>query len=279
MYAVREPFEPAVRSRTATLTATSGSLESQISLNTVLQASDCILCISFTCPSSTPLRPFAVYVMYNRDPFALRRPSPLEIFRSGTRCAIDSAHSLQAQIKQETQSSPAPEQTFKDLEPSSVGGMSYAVNRTVPSEDTTWQPRRIHNTQPSGVSETVGNILASKNELPMYKDKPYNYAASKRKLPIYRRKRVLLLLFATIGCALYWVGVIPDTLHIKDRTRESGNGLFGLISGTKSGTVNWEERRARVRDAFTVSWNAYEKYAWGQSVHSIHSEYRLIGRL
>jgi len=217
--------------------------------------------------------------MYNRDPFALRRPSPFEFFRSGTRCAIDSPHSLQAQIKQETQSSRAPEQILKDPEPSSVGGMSYAVNRTVPSEDTTWQPRRIHNTQSSGVSETVGNILASKNELPMYKDKPYNYAASKRKLPIYRRKRVLLLLFATIGCALYWVGVIPDTLHIKDRTRESGNGLFGLISGTKSGTVNWEERRARVRDAFTVSWNAYEKYAWGQSVHSIHSEYRLIGRL
>jgi len=28
--------------------------------------------------------------------------------------------------------------------------------------------------------------------------------------------------------------------------------------------IDWERRRDKVRDAFIVSWDGYEKYAWGK---------------
>lgn len=30
-------------------------------------------------------------------------------------------------------------------------------------------------------------------------------------------------------------------------------------------TVDWDERRERVKDAFILSWDGYEQYAWGTS--------------
>lgn len=39
--------------------------------------------------------------------------------------------------------------------------------------------------------------------------------------------------------------------------------------GGQKNKVDWAARRERVRDAFIVSWDGYERDAWGESVRSI----------
>lgn len=39
----------------------------------------------------------------------------------------------------------------------------------------------------------------------------------------------------------------------------------GVVSGKEKGkTIDWEERKQRVKDAFLVSWEGYEQDAWGK---------------
>ncbi|KAI5307448.1 hypothetical protein KEM55_008256 [Ascosphaera atra] len=45
---------------------------------------------------------------------------------------------------------------------------------------------------------------------------------------------------------------------------DDGGGANGKKK-KKSKAIDWNERRDRVRDAFLVSWQAYEQDAWGES--------------
>ncbi|KAL8781798.1 MAG: hypothetical protein Q9203_000104 [Teloschistes exilis] len=110
-----------------------------------------------------------------------------------------------------------------------------------------------------------------RKELPMYKDKPYNYAASRRK-PLYKGWRFTLAILGLLAGLLYWIGIFssPSTrTKVKDTSKSTWSWLN---SKPNPGGVDWDERREKVKEAFTVSWDAYEKYAWGSDLYLPNSK-------
>lgn len=116
-----------------------------------------------------------------------------------------------------------------------------------------------------------------KKELPMYKDKPYNYAGSRKHRPFYRQKRVISgAIFMVIGLA-YWFGIFSPSA-VKPKLEDSKKSAWNwLSSSTASTSVDWDDRREKVKEAFMLSWDGYEQYAWGTlSCHILSLEqYRL----
>ncbi|CAK7239725.1 MAG: mannosyl-oligosaccharide alpha-1,2-mannosidase [Sporothrix thermara] len=167
--------------------------------------------------------------------------------------------------------------------------MAFAVPRNVPSftdpqrqaEDRLWAaataPRgraggNTHQASTSkGLIDGVNDLLdaatggRTRQSLPMYKDKPYGYPASHRARPLYRRKRVLgFVLFVLLTILYYrgWFGEDSDSANSQP-LRGWGSWLGKDDSKTR-GRVDWLSRRERVVEAFELSWDAYERYAWGQ---------------
>ncbi|OJJ47465.1 hypothetical protein ASPZODRAFT_141057 [Penicilliopsis zonata CBS 506.65] len=126
--------------------------------------------------------------------------------------------------------------------------------------------------QPSTVTDTLNGFLGNQRTLPMYKDKPY--FAPRRTGPRFRRKRtlygsVVLLLLGLLWWYResfgYWSGFSlggPDLA----KGEELWHWMQSLDSESENEgqePIDWAARRERVRDAFIVSWDGYEKYAWG----------------
>lgn len=112
-------------------------------------------------------------------------------------------------------------------------------------------------TQGTGFFETAG-----KNYLPMYKDKPYSYAASRRRKSIWKDKRVLglgAMLFILILWLLGFLGGYNGPSEMGTIPSKSTKG------GEGKGAPSWQEKQESVKDAFKLSWDAYERYAWGRS--------------
>ena len=106
-----------------------------------------------------------------------------------------------------------------------------------------------------------------KKELPMYKDKPYNYAGSRKYTPFYRQKRVIsgaILVF--LGLA-YWFGIFSPSA-VTPKSRDTKKSAWNWLSSpAASGPVDWDDRREKVKEAFILSWDGYEQYAWGTLVY------------
>lgn len=106
-------------------------------------------------------------------------------------------------------------------------------------------------------------------ELPMYKDKPYNYASSRRK-PLYQKWRFTFAMLLLLAAVLYWIGIFSPTkpmAKVNEQSKKNGSWL----NKPSSAKVDWDERREKVREAFILSWDGYEKYAWGRSAFgSLH---------
>lgn len=157
--------------------------------------------------------------------------------------------------------------------------MSFAVPKNVPSfsntqrvvEDHLWQAARggarARGTGELGggllvdVQDKVGNFLnPNRNALPMYKDKPYAHSRTAR--PLYRRKGVLGLLFLAAVGLVWWTGFFE---RHQETARASLSDWGWLREDPKTkGDVDWLNRRERVVEAFQLSWDAYERYAWGE---------------
>ncbi|CAZ83467.1 unnamed protein product [Tuber melanosporum] len=120
--------------------------------------------------------------------------------------------------------------------------MSFSIPKNVPSF-----------TSPNREFEdgAVGGLFGANRDLPLYKDKPYYQRSGRDRRKMYRRKRFLGGLIAIFGL-FYWFGYFPGT----------GTSILPIKKKTKE-IVNWEDRREKVKEAFTLSWNAYEKHAWG----------------
>jgi mannosyl-oligosaccharide alpha-1,2-mannosidase len=170
--------------------------------------------------------------------------------------------------------------------------MAFVVPKNVPSftnpqrqlEDSRWGSSRSVNGGRSAVggpsagpgpAQRMGGLF-ERRELPMYKDKPYNYgAASRRRRQWWRLKRSWLagaLVFVTL---LYWLGLgslfaepgrRPTALSSTRRRPSGFLGWLGLRPAAPA--VDWDERREAVKDAFLASWEAYERHAWG--MHTVH---------
>jgi hypothetical protein len=153
--------------------------------------------------------------------------------------------------------------------------MSFNVPRNVPSfndpqrryEDTIWgsSGRSRYGAQAAtGIQDSMKGITLPgmrHRELPMYKDKPYNYPESRKR----GRKRFWTGLIALIVVGyLYYSGWLGSTRDNADARENAGRGLWGTFSsGSKKGDINWTARREQVRKAMEISWGGYEKYAWG----------------
>ena len=191
--------------------------------------------------------------MTTRDPFnLLRRDSALSILHSTPRAPL------------------SPSSASSDAAPSDAD-MSFSVPKNVPSfqhpqrslEDHAWgaspgpkQRAGITN----GVGDKIKGYFDNRDVLPSYKDKPY-YAASSRPGPLWRRKRSLagaVLLFVGF---LYWLGVFSRRYEtpVKPARPKSSWGW----PKKEPEVADWNARRERVKEAFTLSWDAYDQHAWG----------------
>lgn len=109
----------------------------------------------------------------------------------------------------------------------------------------------------SGVQDKVSSMFDSE-ALPMYKDKPYGYGPSRRK-SIWRKKRTFGTLTLGVVFLLYMLGFFSNSSE--KNTSVSSWAWMGLSK--EKGQVDWDKRREHVVEAFQLSWDAYERYAWG----------------
>lgn len=101
-----------------------------------------------------------------------------------------------------------------------------------------------------------------RRQLPMYKDKPYGYVASGKRRAWFRRKQSLAFVLLCILGFLYWLGIFSSTAKI-NVVNKVGTNSWTWLRKPASEEVDWNDRRERVKDAFKLSWDGYEKYAWG----------------
>lgn len=167
--------------------------------------------------------------------------------------------------------------------------MSFTVPKNVPSftnpqrqlEDRLWPSSGVTARSARGGGgagggiigegfEKVGGLLnPNRGTLPMYKDKPYSYLPSSRSRPFYRRKSCMAwALFLVLGVA-YWLGLFGKDGYERIPKLRGGDWLQAETNVPAS-KVDWLERRERVVEAFELSWDSYERYAWGM--------YRLLHR-
>ncbi len=149
--------------------------------------------------------------------------------------------------------------------------MSFSIPNNVPNfaaphrdlEDRAWAAVARRGASGGGILSDVQGKVAGyfeQDELPMYKDKPYGYAPSMRRRRWWRRKRVLSSIALGILGLLWLTGFFS---HAKKRKSTSAWSWIGLSN--ERGKANWDERRQHVVEAFELSWDAYERYAWGMS--------------
>lgn len=203
-----------------------------------------------------------------RDPFDLRRSSASDIIR-GTATNI-----TQRVREASTKAYDTSKQVIEDM--SSLSGPQNIPSFTNPqreTENTAWASSgvtsRSHNGPTrtgviSGVQDRMGNFFEKNKDLPMYKDKPYSYASSRRRRPAWRRKRVISIATAFVIIVLYLLGFFSNDEPTNKKTKSHWSFLHG---NEKAGAeVVWLDRRDSVKQAFAVSWDAYERYAWGMSI-------------
>lgn len=126
----------------------------------------------------------------------------------------------------------------------------------------------------------------SNRDLPVYKDKPYfkprRTGSDKMKA---RFIYVMFALFVTTMLYVFWGGwgSVADIGPSSNVGEELWKWVQTLDEEETSTSkyVDWEERRERVKDAFTISWDSYETYGWGKPdilnilVSVLRSTYRL----
>ncbi|KAL9597052.1 MAG: hypothetical protein Q9179_004409, partial [Wetmoreana sp. 5 TL-2023] len=143
--------------------------------------------------------------------------------------------------------------------------MSFSASMNVNGHHRNWSSSGQTGYTRSNIGAKLDGYF-DKKELPMYKDKPYNYATSRRQ-PLYRKWRFTIGVLLLLTGLLYWVGIFSPTkatAKVKDTSRSTWSWLNNKPSGTD---VDWNERREKVKEAFILSWDGYEKYAWGSDLY------------
>jgi mannosyl-oligosaccharide alpha-1,2-mannosidase len=132
-----------------------------------------------------------------------------------------------------------------------------------------------HNDAEPGIGEKVSNMFSSEksNELPMYKDKPYNYGkGGKGGLRWLRQKRVFASLLAGLALLSWYFGILSPLSYFSSSGKSSqersvvvqkDQSSWSLWGGGE--VVAWDDRAQKVKEAFKTSFAGYEKYGWGES--------------
>ena len=210
--------------------------------------------------------------MYSRDPFNVRRNSPVsDVFRSNNPLVVRrEAHTWRNLHPNDTFVSSAlartPNATSVPLDETMS---SYDLpNGSTANISEAWQSsgrsRFHHDAESSSISEKVSHILSPRDDsLPMYKDKPYHHSGGHRRWMIWIRQKRRVLAITLLGFAFlsYWFGILsPLALFTDPGTR--GNSLSWLLGGDGE-LIDWDERAEQVKEAFKISFSGYEKYGWG----------------
>lgn len=117
-------------------------------------------------------------------------------------------------------------------------------------------------------SSKGGNFFAPERTLPMYKDKPY--FTPRRTTPRRRWKYIGAVLGVCALVFLWYSNSSPPLASISsssDKGEQLWKWMQTMTEEAPSAKVDWEARREKVRDAFIVSFEGYEKDAWGKSSH------------
>jgi len=212
--------------------------------------------------------------MNNRDPFSIRGNTPAfnllrpEAASLGQRAA--SVGPRIARLGKDIVEGPTP--AAAAAVPSGEPNMasSYAINAPTHRHHEQWQGsgQSRYSSQPTAtgaVSEKIGGMFGGdrRDSLPMYKDKPYAYPGG-RKRPWYRQKKTISLVLVSLAGLSWWFGILSPLSYMSSedgQTRPKSRGSWSFL-GSKS-NVDWDRRAERVKDAFQLSFNNYEKYAWG----------------
>jgi mannosyl-oligosaccharide alpha-1,2-mannosidase len=202
--------------------------------------------------------------MYSRDPFNLRKapPSALTFLQS-------SAQNLQSTATKAIESSSAAVRSTTESLKTATEDMSFAIPRNVPN---------FENAQRRFEDGVWNKFTGNDKGLPMYKDKPAGYGSQKRGAGgMFRRKRGIAFLGLVTFGLLYWLGWFGGGSGSPSDGGKSGSGSGtswgNLASGSKKGgKADWEQRRQNVKDAFLLSWKAYEEHGWGilHHIFSLH---------
>jgi mannosyl-oligosaccharide alpha-1,2-mannosidase len=201
-----------------------------------------------------------------RDPFNLRRSSALTILR-GT--ATQAAASLaQKVLETGAQAIESGKQAAEEMSsfsipknvPSFTNPQRELENRVWGSSGVTARSAASHQNGGLGsVQDRLGGFFEKNRDLPMYKDKPFTYVSSRRRKPWWKRRRLLALIGLFIMFGLYLLGVIGE----ETAPKQAKDRWNWLKRPGETGKIDWLSRRERVVDAFKLSWDAYERYAWG----------------
>jgi hypothetical protein len=208
--------------------------------------------------------------MYStRDPFNLRTkaslasPNAFSLLQAAAQKTAQTSSQALASTKQAVE---ATKQAIQDSD------MSFAVPRNVPN---------FENAQRRFEDNVWNKFSGNEKGLPMYKDKPsgksHAYGVKGRRGFMRSRRGVGLIVLVVLG-VLYWFGG-PSTPVYSDnaseKTADKGSrwsSILGSGSGSRKSKINWEKRREDVKNAFLLSWNAYEKHGWG------YDEYHPVSR-
>ncbi|KAI8265946.1 Mannosyl-oligosaccharide 1,2-alpha-mannosidase [Colletotrichum sp. SAR11_239] len=196
-----------------------------------------------------------------RDPFNLHKSPALNVFK------ITAARAAQNIKEKAVEAGANAANALNDID------MAFNVPKNVPSfsnpqrqlEDRYWgsgaaNSRARNQGLFQGVQGRVEDLLGTKGQLPMYKDKPYY--ASRRWRPLWRRKRSIIGTLLLLFTGLWWFGFFSEGSKTRQSASQLTNGWLGSAepAGKKA---DWTKRRERVVEAFQLSWDSYERYAWG----------------
>lgn len=201
-----------------------------------------------------------------RDPFNLHRSPAFNILRATAKHTATNVS--QKVIEAGTQALETGKQAVEDMS-------SFSIPKNVPSfsdpqrqmEDRVWGASGItarSTAHGGGVMSGVQNFFGKEaSDLPLYKDKPYSYASSRRRQPAWKRKRTLGV-FGGILVLLYLLGFFGSNAEANKKAKDGWSWLQRPEKSTSK--VDWFDRRERVKEVFTLSWDAYDRYAWGMSM-------------
>ncbi|KKY19521.1 putative mannosyl-oligosaccharidealpha-mannosidase [Phaeomoniella chlamydospora] len=151
--------------------------------------------------------------------------------------------------------------------------MSFQVPQNVPSftsaqrphEDGYWKAAHRNVSQNGSIGAKFNDFFSDGKDLPLYKDKP-SYS-SNRKRRLFQRKRTYIFGAAVVLVLFYLLrSKAPDHSLSHPFSGATGHDLFSYVeqAGPKHPkAADWELRRQSVKEAFLISWEGYEKYAWG----------------
>lgn len=184
--------------------------------------------------------------MNNRDPFNVRgnNSAAFDILQTGRSLA----HRTVTRVVETGKSITSNTETRREMTSANGGSTTH---RYIPSQQSA-----------GSLGGAVSGMFGGdgKQELPMYKDKPYTYPGGKRRA-WYKQKKVAVTALAAFAGITWWFGIFSPLSIGSGKTitpkSSSGRGWLG------SKAMDWDQRAEAVKDTFKLSFADYEKHAWG----------------